>query len=109
MMIGVDVSKRSQRSGCFRLVRLLCSLAVLALATKSTVLAEQFHVQNWRREDGLPDGQITAINQTPDGYLWIGTAKGLAQFDGVRFKVFTASDTPSNAAPPTGSNFSEWA
>lgn len=42
-------------------------------------------------EDGLPDGEITAIQQTPDGYLWIGTPKGLARFDGNRFKVFKAS------------------
>ena len=56
--------------------------------------AEGYHVQNWRVEDGLPDGQITAIKQTPDGYLWIGTAKGLARFDGVRFKVFEADETP---------------
>lgn len=56
--------------------------------------AEEFHVQNWRREDGLPDGQITALEQTADGYLWIGTAKGLARYDGIRFRVFKAGETP---------------
>jgi ligand-binding sensor domain-containing protein/signal transduction histidine kinase len=38
----------------------------------------------------LPDGQVTALAQTPDGYLWVGTPRGLARFDGVRFRVFTA-------------------
>ncbi|MBK8001256.1 MAG: hypothetical protein IPK15_21745 [Verrucomicrobia bacterium] len=31
---------------------------------------------------------MTAIQQTPDGYLWIGTLNGLVRFDGVRFEVF---------------------
>ena len=55
--------------------------------------AEEFHVQNWRREDGLPDGQITAMAQTPDGYLWVGTAKGLARFDGSHFKTYKSGET----------------
>lgn len=68
---------------------------ILLLAGEVLCLsAEEFYVQNWRREDGLPDGQITAIEQTADGYLWIGTAKGLARFDGQHFKVFKAGETP---------------
>lgn len=70
--------------------------AILAIVCQTlAVSAEDYYVQNWRREDGLPDGQVTAIEQTPDGYLWIGTAKGLARFDGVRFKTFKAGDTPT--------------
>ncbi len=53
-------------------------------------LCQEYQVRNWHIEDGLPDGEITAIEQTPDGYLWIGTAKGLARFDGTRFKSFKA-------------------
>jgi ligand-binding sensor domain-containing protein/signal transduction histidine kinase len=45
-------------------------------------------------EEGLPDGEITAISQTPDGYLWIGTPKGLARFDGTRFRIYQPRNTP---------------
>jgi len=31
---------------------------------------------------------VTAIAQTNDGYLWIGTEKGLIRFDGLNFRVF---------------------
>jgi ligand-binding sensor domain-containing protein/signal transduction histidine kinase len=62
-----------------------------------SALAQEYSVQNWHAEDGLPDGEITAIQQTPDGYLWIGTPKGLARFDGTRFKVFKAG--PGSALP----------
>jgi len=30
-------------------------------------------------------GLVYAITQTPDGYLWIGTEKGLLRFDGFNF------------------------
>jgi len=32
--------------------------------------------------------------QTPDGYLWVATAEGLARYDGVRFTVFTMRNAP---------------
>ena len=44
-------------------------------------------------ENGLPQNSIKALAQTRDGYLWLGTLKGLVRFDGVRFKVFDHSTT----------------
>ncbi|MGA9671107.1 MAG: two-component regulator propeller domain-containing protein [Terracidiphilus sp.] len=40
---------------------------------------------SWKTSDGVYVGSPTAIAQTADGYLWIGTAIGLVRFDGVRF------------------------
>src|SRR5690242_12656973 len=48
----------------------------------------------WRGENGLPSSSVTAIAQTPDGYLWVGTYNGLARFDGVRFVKFDPDTTP---------------
>jgi ligand-binding sensor domain-containing protein/signal transduction histidine kinase len=42
----------------------------------------------WGAERGWPGGSITAIAQTSDGYLWIGTDKGLFRFDGLNFHQF---------------------
>jgi signal transduction histidine kinase/ligand-binding sensor domain-containing protein len=39
----------------------------------------------WRVQDGLFNSTPSAIIQAPDGYMWIGTADGVLQFDGVRF------------------------
>jgi ligand-binding sensor domain-containing protein/signal transduction histidine kinase len=50
-------------------------------------------------EEGLPDGEITAIAQTPDGYLWVGTPRGLARFDGSRFRVYLPRNTPELKHP----------
>ena len=45
----------------------------------------EFLIRNWTREDGMPGNTVTAVAQTPEGYLWVGTLDGLARFDGVRF------------------------
>ena len=49
----------------------------------------------WTSDNGLPDSSVTAIAQTPDGYLWIGTYNGLARFDGVQFVTFDPFNTPA--------------
>jgi len=51
-------------------------------------------VDVWDTENGLPGSTVTAIAQTPDGYLWVGTYAGLARFDGVRFVTFDPANTP---------------
>ena len=40
---------------------------------------------------------MQAISQTLDGYLWIGTDKGLLRFDGATFRTFPDS-SPDVAA-----------
>ena len=35
----------------------------------------------WQTDEGLPDNRVQAITQTPDGYLWVGTFKGLVRFE----------------------------
>jgi ligand-binding sensor domain-containing protein/signal transduction histidine kinase len=64
------------------------------MAVAYDLSAQEYNVRNWHMEEGLPDGEITAISQTPDGYLWIGTPKGLARFDGTRFRVYQPKNTP---------------
>jgi signal transduction histidine kinase/ligand-binding sensor domain-containing protein/DNA-binding response OmpR family regulator len=50
--------------------------------------------ENWTVADGLPINTITAVLQTRDGYLWLGTNDGVVRFDGVRFTVYNAGNTP---------------
>src|SRR5689334_2013347 len=49
----------------------------------------------WSADNGLRSSSVTAIAQTPDGYLWIGTYNGLARFDGVTFVTFDPANTPA--------------
>ena len=54
----------------------------------------QLGIDVWHLRQGLPQGTVTAITQTRDGYLWLGTEEGLARFDGVRFAIFDRKNTP---------------
>jgi signal transduction histidine kinase/ligand-binding sensor domain-containing protein len=47
----------------------------------------------WTTGQGLPQDFVTAIAQTRDGFLWVGTLGGLARFDGLHFRTF-AGDAP---------------
>jgi ligand-binding sensor domain-containing protein len=47
----------------------------------------QFHHTAWSENDGAPS-EISALAQTEDGYLWIGSARGLFRFDGVKFEEY---------------------
>lgn len=54
----------------------------------------EYRQRHWDRDDGLPDNSVLSLLQTPDGFLWIGTADGLARFDGLRFEVFDRRTCP---------------
>jgi ligand-binding sensor domain-containing protein len=44
----------------------------------------QYAHTSWKIRDGFLQGYVLSIAQTPDGYLWLGTERGLFRFDGVR-------------------------
>src|SRR5262249_14013793 len=65
---------------------------------------------SWVRRDGAPS-DITALAQTKDGYLWIGSRLGLFRFDGIQFSSYPftsadpklpSSDISALAADPDG-------
>ena len=57
-------------------------------------------VEVWETEDELPDDTVTALAQTPDGYLWIGSPSGLTRFDGFQFTRFSPETHPGFPAGP---------
>ncbi len=46
-------------------------------------------------DEGLPETQVNAIAQTPDGYLWLGTRRGVVRYDGLTFRLFSPEDNPA--------------
>jgi signal transduction histidine kinase/ligand-binding sensor domain-containing protein len=49
---------------------------------------DELHHTSWTYTEGAP-GEVHALAQTTDGYLWLGTATGLFRFDGIRFQPYT--------------------
>jgi ligand-binding sensor domain-containing protein len=58
---------------------------------------EQYTRRIWRVQDGLPEDTVQAIQQSPDGYLWMGTTGGLVRFDGSHFHLYDHATTPALA------------
>ncbi len=46
------------------------------------------HCKIFTIEEGLPDGTVNAICKDSLGFMWIGTLRGVARFDGYSFKTF---------------------
>jgi len=59
-----------------------------AVALNPTKSVSQYTCRSWARQNGLPANAVLAIAQTRDGYLWLGTPRGLVRFDGEEFKLF---------------------
>jgi PAS domain S-box-containing protein len=63
-------------------------------------LPSQYVREQWTTETRFPGGAVNGIAQTADGYLWIGTDRGLIRFDGFNFRpvsfasIATASNVP---------------
>jgi len=69
----------------------LITISMLFLFGAPSVLAldpsldiSQYAHTAWTVRDGFALGNIYAMAQTPDGYLWLGGEFGLVRFDGVR-------------------------
>ena len=69
-------------------------LAVTVTGFFSATAAPNYFTRTWQVEQGLPQNKVTAVVQTRDGYLWVGTYNGLARFNGVHFTVFNDDNTP---------------
>ncbi|PYQ52046.1 MAG: hypothetical protein DMF59_06080 [Acidobacteria bacterium] len=49
---------------------------------------DQDIVQTWGVDQGLPQGTVYAVAQTPEGYVWAATEEGFVRFDGSSFVVY---------------------
>lgn len=80
------------------------AIALLALWAAAPGLALdparplQAHAQRtWRSEDGLLQDTVTALVESRDGFLWVGTAGGLVRFDGATFDRYSRVTVPNFA------------
>ncbi|MCU0287080.1 MAG: response regulator [Acidobacteria bacterium] len=76
---------------------ILCSILLIFSCFRQYALDPQkpvdFYIHNvWGLEDGLPQNSILAIQQTRDGYIWLGTQEGLARFNGNDFSIIDESN-----------------
>lgn len=80
-----------------RVVSVLCLLmsSLSATASQGAAFLPEFALRSWTKTNGLPCNSVTAVLQTSDGFLWVGTPAGLVRFDGIRFKFLNLSGDSS--------------
>jgi ligand-binding sensor domain-containing protein/signal transduction histidine kinase len=78
----------------------LAGFVTYASALDPNRLPSQYVREQWTTETRFPGGAVNGIAQTADGYLWIGTDRGLIRFDGFDFKPisFTSITTAPNVS-----------
>jgi hypothetical protein len=75
----------------FTLFCLLLSLVCGRAATVGEQLVRsEYSYRRYTMQDGLPNMLLETVFQDSKGFLWIGTYKGFARFDGVSFTPFLA-------------------
>ncbi len=76
-----------------------CALSTLATAGTHAPPAVRYALAAWSTEQS---GDVFAIAQDLDGYLWLGTQDGLVRFDGTRFQPWaqrSSSALPAHQVP----------
>jgi signal transduction histidine kinase/DNA-binding response OmpR family regulator/streptogramin lyase len=86
------VIKRNILPACFLLVLWIFSFVYLRALDPEKAIT-QYKLDIWQAERGLTQSSVFVIQQTRDGYTWLGTLNGLVRFDGNRFKVFNKDNT----------------
>lgn len=59
----------------------------------------QYYIDKYDYRRGMPEENVMAIVQTPDGYLWLGTMGGLYRFDGMSFEKMDTELKEIHAQP----------
>ena len=77
-----------RRLGRLAILALVVSLGPACLAGDTQQVASGYSHERWGRENGFSWGPVTAVAQSADGYLWIGTGRGLVRFDGYDFRLY---------------------
>jgi ligand-binding sensor domain-containing protein len=54
--------------------------------------AQNFRFERLNEQSGLPQINIKAIHQGPQGYIWIGTEFSLLRYDGHTFESIKSGD-----------------
>ena len=73
-----------------------CLLLALPVRGEDTnAIPQDYIIKVFGADDGLTEGSVTDVAQTPEGYLWIGTLFGsVLRFDGTHFVSYNSASTP---------------
>jgi ligand-binding sensor domain-containing protein len=71
-------------------------LIVTCLVQKISAQNPVVNLLQFNTEDGLEATEVLALDEDAEGFLWLGTDRGLQRFDGSRLKIFLPDPTNKN-------------
>src|SRR5690242_9032035 len=77
--------RRVRQLARFCVAFLLASTSLRLFALDPRLPLTEYQRKSWTVQDDYSLGEVLALAQTPDGFLWVGTSRGLRRFDGVNF------------------------
>ncbi len=83
------------RNSLFKNTIILVLLSLLSLISRS----QTYQFKNYGENEGLPNRFVYTINQDNNGFIWLGTGKGLCRFDGFEYYMSYVSDTLETIFP----------
>lgn len=72
-------------------------LFILLLAITAPIKGQQFTLQNYTDENGLPQNSVKSITTDNVGFMWFATESGLVRYDGQNFILFDKTQTKANS------------
>lgn len=97
---------KPQRNAAICLICLIISIAAICpfflYSATDSVPLNRYQIDFFDYRRGLPEENVTAVTQTPDGYLWLGGNKGLYRFDGITFELM--DNGPKDRKSPVAIN-----
>jgi ligand-binding sensor domain-containing protein/serine phosphatase RsbU (regulator of sigma subunit) len=80
------------------LQKLINTFGFLILCS-SLSIGQTYSFVNHGLEKNIPSGYVYTMTQSNDGFLWVGTARGICRFDGYRFFTIQYPDSASGRYP----------
>ena len=75
-------------------VRVACFLCWCGGVSRAST--NEFLVDRWLSNEGVPENSALGLAQTGDGYMWVGTPDGLLRFNGLEFTHVLDSKAPES-------------
>ena len=66
-------------------LKISIGIIIFFFLSSSILVGQTYSFKNFGSESNLPGGFVYTLNQSDDGFLWVGTGNGLARFDGYNF------------------------
>lgn len=62
------------------------AIAVIPVLFVLPAFAQEYRLDAWTADNGLPQNSVNRVLQTRDGFIWLATFAGLVRYDGDRFE-----------------------